>query len=112
MSLQCFCTSCRLSPKHDYIVYICNFTSRLVKIPAGVLGVLMRDSWEVKLPASFLSHVRLFVHILSDSLEKHLLKFMLRTKETDKRQGPCCQEVAWLTDGISQYPMLLLAMQT
>lgn len=36
---------------------------------------------------------------------------MLGTKETDKRHGPCCQEVAGHTDGISQYPMLLLAMQ-
>ena len=87
-------------------------TSLLVKTPARVLGTLTRDSWEVMLLASLWSHIHLFIHILCHSQEKHLLKFMLGMKETDKRHGSCCQEVACLTDGISQYPVLLLAMRT
>lgn len=62
--------------------------------------------------ASLLSHINLSIHIQSHSFQKYLSTFMLGTKKTDKRYGPCCQEVAWHTDGISQYPMLILAMQT
>lgn len=102
-----------LQKSKTLLVTLCvSITSLLVKIPARVLGTLMRDSWEVMLLASLLSHIHLFIHILCHSLEKQLLKFMLGMKETDKRHGSCCQEVACLTDGISQYPMLLLAMQT
>lgn len=86
-------------------------TYLLIKTPARPPGALMKDFFGVMLLASLLSHINLSIHILIHSFEKHLLKFMLGTKETDKRHGPCCQEVAWLTDGISQYPMLLLAMQ-
>lgn len=62
--------------------------------------------------ALLLSHINLSIHIQSHSFQKHLSTFMLGTKKTDKRYGPCCQEVGWHTVEISQYPMLILAMQT
>jgi hypothetical protein len=84
----------------------------LIKITARVPGTLRRDFFGVILPESLLSHINSSILILMHSSKRSTLKkFMLRTKKTDKRQDHHCQDTVWLTDGISWYSMLLLAVK-
>lgn len=95
-------------PKILFLTVCLSITYLLIKIPARVPGALMRGFFNVKLLKhhfclrSITSETHLFIHSHTKPLIwEALIKIYARTKETDKRHNPWCQEVAWLADGIS-----------